>query len=113
MWNEMRQQIVDRGMGSRMATPQGKSRDSIFNKPFDMIDRLFRTENASIRGVAAWMGGLSALFWREGGATARLPASILATLAIIAFVASFFNEGAREIWVASAITAFVLFVVFF
>jgi len=93
---------------SSMANGKARYRDLILDRPFDLIDRLFPTERASIAGVAVIMAGLSwLLYWREGVKETK-SASVLAVLALIALVASFLNEGAREIWIICAIVISVL-----
>src|SRR5262249_23682142 len=78
-------------------------RELILDGPFDVIDRIFQTERASIAGVAILMAFLGGLFYWHEGAKEIKPASVLGILALITFVASFLNEGAREVWIICAI----------
>lgn len=91
-----------------MSTQKRHYLSSILNKPLDALDRLFPTERASMRGVAAGMAIVSALFWHQGSKE-RFPALIVGGLTLITFIASFFDEDGREIWVTCAITASLLF----
>jgi len=87
-------------------------RESIFNKPFDAIDRLFQTERASMRGVAFMVAAIGVLlYWREGPKEITA-ITIIGTCALFAFVASFLNETAREVLFFLVLTIGALRVVY-
>ena len=79
--------------GEGMPKQKRDYRDLILNGPFDLIDRLFHTERASFRGVAALMAALGWLVYLEGGAREIHTISILAMCALVAFVGSFFHSA--------------------
>ena len=60
------------------------------NLPFDIIDRAFPNDQASIRGVAVIFGGLALMFHLGGTPKDYLVVEIFAGLAAVTLIASWF-----------------------
>jgi hypothetical protein len=61
------------------------------NLPFDIIDRAFPNDRASIRGVAVMIGGLALMFYLGGTPKDYLVVEIFAGLAAATLVASWLH----------------------
>jgi hypothetical protein len=62
------------------------------NLPFDIIDRVFQSDRASVRGVAVMIGGLALMFYLGGNLPKDyLLVEIFAVLAAVTLVASWFH----------------------
>jgi hypothetical protein len=83
-------------------------RELFLDKPFDVIDRLFQTDRASMRGLAVIFGAIGILFYFYHGVKEVIFVSVFWGIAMFLFVCSFLNERGRDILVGVTIMILVV-----